>query len=243
MATEACEVAMETLPTAREIKHAYSRGRVLSSIAEVLGKVGMATESREVLTEAGEAAMKALAAARKTKNASYRATILISIAEDLVKAEMVPEALAAAREIEKRYDRAKALYSIAKELVKAEMVPEALAAAREVEVAYDQAEGLMAVVDFWLGRRQGDEARNLLEEVQGVVSKVFDDLNRSNVMQHLAIILARLHSYRAARETAMQCFSSEHRLAAYIAILREYHIERDPGLAQLFAKEEEEEED
>jgi hypothetical protein len=33
------------------------------------------------------------------------------------------------------------------------------------------------------------------------------------------------------------------RLAAYTAILREYHIERDPSLAQLFAKEKEWEED
>ena len=56
-------------------------------------------------------------------------------------------------------------------------------------------------------------------------------------------ILARLRSYRAAREGAEQCSISGDRLAAYIAILREYHIQRDPSLARLFAEEKEEEED
>jgi hypothetical protein len=38
-----------------------------------------------------------------------------------------------------------------------------------------------------------------------------------------------------------QCSISINRLAAYTAILREYHIERDPSLAHLFAEEEVEE--
>jgi hypothetical protein len=42
------------------------------------------------------------------------------------------------------------------------------------------------------------------------------------------------------RETAEKCSISADRLSAYTAILREYHIERDPGLARLFAEEEEE---
>jgi hypothetical protein len=101
----------------------------------------------------------------------------------------------------------------------------------------------MAVADCWLGRREADETRTLLEETQSAASKVFDDEERSDMMGRLAVILARLHSYRAARETAEQCSSSSYRLVAYTAILREYHIERDPGLARLFAEEKEEEED
>jgi hypothetical protein len=60
-------------------------------------------------------------------------------------------------------------------------------------------------------------------------------------MRHLAVILARLHSFRVAREAAEQCSISEDRLAAYTVILREYHIERDPSLRQLFAMGEVEE--
>lgn len=114
-----------------------------------------------------------------------------------------------------------------------------LAAAREIENADYRAQALMAVANFWLEQSQVDEARNLLGAAQGAISKVFDDEERSELMRRLAVILARLHSYRAARETAEQCSGSSDRLAAYTAILREYHIERDPSLAQLFAGEEE----
>ena len=60
-------------------------------------------------------------------------------------------------------------------------------------------------------------------------------------MRNLAAILDRLHSYRDARETAEQRSKSSDRLAAYTAILREYHTGRDPNLTQSFAEEEEEE--
>jgi hypothetical protein len=157
--------------------------------------------------------------------------------------ETATKALAAAREIEEAEYRATFLSSIAGALVKAGMVTEALGAAREIEDASRRARVLLKVTDFWLERRQDDDARNLLEETQSTVSKVFDDEQRSWLMRDLAVILARLHSYRAAREAAEQCSSSSDRLAAYTAILREYHIERDPSLAQLFTAEKEEEED
>src|SRR5262245_7082171 len=90
---------------------------------------------------------------------------------------------------------------------------------------------------FWLDQGQYNEVWNFLEEAQVAVNKVFNDKQRSEVMRRLAVILARLHSYRAARETAEQCSRSSDRLVAYTAILREYHIERDPSLARLFAEE------
>jgi hypothetical protein len=164
---------------------------------------------------------------------------LRSIVDALVKAGMVTEALAAAREIENANDRAVALHSIASEMLEAGMVPEVLATARKIEYAFRRAMVLLEVTDFWLERRQDDDARNLLEETQSTVSKVFDDEQRSWLMRDLAIILARLHSYRAAREAAEQCSISSDRLAAYTAILREYYIERDPSLAWLFAEEKE----
>jgi hypothetical protein len=203
----------------------------------------MTTEAREAMTQARETATKALSAAREIEKAKYRAMRLRSIVDVLVKAGMVTEALAAAREIKNANDRAMALHSIASEMLEAGMVPEALATARKIEYASRRAMVLLKVTDFWLERRQDDDARNLLEETQSTVSKVFDDEQRSWLMRDMAIILARLHSYRAAREAAEQCSISSDRLAAYTVILREYHIERDPRLAQLFASEKVEEED
>ena len=231
-----CREKERGLSIAREIEDASDRAEALRSIAEALAKAGLATE--------------ALAAAREIEDASDRAQALRSIAEALVKAGLATEALAVAREIEDASDRPQALRSIAEALAKAglatearEAATEALAAAREIEDASDRAQALMTVADFWLEQRQTDEARNLLEEAQGAISKVFYDEQRSEVMRRLAVILARLHSYRAAREAAEKCSSSSDRLAAYTAILCEYHIERDPSLARLFAEEKEEEED
>jgi hypothetical protein len=230
----------KALADAHEIERVGFRAQVLSSIAEAVVKAGTAAEARE-------AAAEMLAAAREIEDAGSRARALRSITEALVKAGLVTEALATAREIEDAYYRAVALRSIAEALVRAglamearEAATEALAAAREIEGAYNRAQALIAVVNYWLGQAQADEAQTLLEEARGAISKIFDDQRRSEVMRHLAVILARLHSYRAARETAEECSSSSDRLAAHTAILREYHIERDPSLAHLFAEEEKE---
>jgi KaiC/GvpD/RAD55 family RecA-like ATPase len=236
---KAREAAMMALDAVDMIERENSRVCALNSIAEALMKAGMTTEAREAMTQARETATKALAAAREIEKAKYRAMSLRSIVDALVKAGMVTEALAAAREIENANDRAVALHSIASEMLEAGMVPEVLATARKIEYAFRRAMVLLEVTDFWLERRQDDDARNLLEETQSTVSKVFDDEQRSWLMRDLAIILARLHSYRAAREAAEQCSISSDRLAAYTAILREYYIERDPSLAWLFAEEKE----
>jgi tetratricopeptide (TPR) repeat protein len=229
-------MATEALAAAREIAEADARAQALRSIAEALAKAGMATEAREAVTEA-------LATVREIKDAYHRLRVLPSIAEALAKVGMVTEALAAAREIEDANARPQALRSIAEALAKAGMATEALATAREIEDANARAKALMAVVDLWLEQRQAEEGGKLLEEIQNAISKVFEDSSRSEALRHLAVILARLHSYRAARETAEQCSSSENRLAAYTAIFREYHIERNPSLAPLFAEQVKEEDD
>jgi len=236
-----CREKEKALSIAREIEDASSRADALRSISEALARAGKAAEASKAATEA-------LAAARKIEYASPRAGALRSISEALVNAGMATEALAVAREIEDASSRADALRSISEALARAgkaaeasKAATEALAAAREIKDADSRADVLMAVIDFWLDQGQDDEALNILEEAQGAVSKVFDDKQRSELMRRLAVILARLHSYRAAREVAEQCSTSGDQLAAYTAILREYHIERDPSLAGLFAKEEGEE--
>jgi tetratricopeptide (TPR) repeat protein len=268
MVMEAREVATEALAAAREAEFAEPEAQALSLIADAFGKAGMATEAlaavREIdvndrakalrsivdpLVKAGMVT-EALASAREIKGLYSRAPVLSSIVKALVKAGMVTEALAAAREIEDVYPRASALISIAKPLVKAgmvieacELMTEALVYVRKIEQANLCADAILTVANFWIEQGQAENAENLLGEVRSAISKIFLDVPRSRALRRLAVILARLHSYRVARETADQCFSSSDRLAAYTAILREYHIERDPNLAQLFAEEKEEEED
>lgn len=228
MVTQAREAAIEALAAAREIEGKYYRIQPLSSIVWALVKAGMAAES--------------WAAARE--DASFRTQLLFSIVWAMVREEMVTEASAIAREINDAFYRANAMSLIAEALMKAgvamearEAATESMAAALKIEDASSRAKILlMVVVDFWLEQKQNDDARNLLEDARDAISKVFDDKERSELTRRLAVILARLHSYRAARETAEQCASSSDRLAAYTAILREYHVERDPGLAQLFVK-------
>ncbi len=246
----------EALAAAREIRSTGDRASAQSSIAEVLGKAGMMAESlaaaREIeeafhraealssiaepLVQAGMEA-EALAAARETEEVFYRVNALSSMAKALGKVGMTAEALAAIREIEATDYLALALCSKAEVLVQAGMVEEALDAAREIEWMEYRANALMVVTNFWLDRGQAEKARSLIGEVRISIGKVFSDYERSTAWRHLSEILARLHFYREAREAAEQCSSSEDRLVAYTAILREYHIERNPSLARLFAEE------
>lgn len=76
----------------------------------------------------------------------------------------------------------------------------------------------------------------MVDEVQTAVVKIYDEDNRSEVAVELSKILARLKRFHEAREVADKYARSSQRLSAYTAILREYHIERNPDLADVFAK-------
>jgi hypothetical protein len=189
-----------------------------------------------------------LAVAYEIWDASSRGNLLAQASEALTKAGKVIEALTVARHVEPASTRAKPLGVIVEASMKIGVATEtvftateALMVAREIEEAFVHANALMAVAVSWLAKGQIEEARNLVSEVQDAISKIFNDQERSKALGRLAIILARLRFYRAARETAEQCSGSSDRLAAYTAVIREYHIEHDPSLTQLFAKEEEEE--
>jgi len=201
----------------------------LCSITKAMAKAGMAIE--------------ALAIAREIKVANSRAEALRSIAEALMKSglvtemrEVAMEALDAVCDIKDAYPHSQqeVLSSIAEMLIRKELMADALIVAREFENAYLRAKALMEVANLYLDRGQADESRKLFDEAQGVISKVFDDKLRSEVMRYLAVILARLHSYRPARDFAEPCSSSSNWLGAYTAIFREYYIENDPSLAQVF---------
>jgi tetratricopeptide (TPR) repeat protein len=199
----------------------------------------------QALAEAGRVA-DLLAVTHEIGEASSRGNLLGQASEALAKAGKIIESLAITRHIEHASTRAKPLGVIVEASMKigittetAFTATEALMVAREIEEAFVHANALMAVADSWLAKGQIGEARNLVSDVQDAISKIFNDQERSKALGRLASILARLRLYRAARETAEQCSGSSDRLAAYTAILREYHIVRDPDLAQLFAGEEE----
>ena len=100
----------------------------------------------------------------------------------------------------------------------------------------------MSVADLCLKQAQVVKVESLLKEVGSAISKIFSSEKRSSAERQLAVMLARLHHYSKAHKYSDQCHF-EDRLAAYTAIIREYHIERNPSLAQLFAEEAAEAED
>src|SRR5262245_44523603 len=77
---------------------------------------------------------------------------------------------------------------------------------------------------------EADIAKEALDESLRATTSVDQ---KSPILAMIAEGLARLHYYRQARETVDRCSSSD-KLAAYTAILREYHIERRPDQAKLF---------
>jgi hypothetical protein len=217
---------------------AVDRADIFGSVANALAKAGFKDA--------------ALYVAIDIENKFSRASTLSSVSIALTKVnstaarDIALEALRIMQEIKDEFYRASTMASVAEALHKADLAAEAqvaiaesLSDARETEDAWD----LMYVIDFWLMVGVPEPARSLIEEVQIAIGKIYSDDERSFALGHLAEISARLHDYRTARETAEMCSSSADRLRAYTTILREYHIERDPSLARLFAEEEEEDED
>jgi hypothetical protein len=255
-------LATEALAGTREIVSRYHRIRALQSIAETLLKTGLATEAREVATEALAVARESVSSHERTidlqsiaetlvktglftealeavyeiEETNNRTSALQSIAKALMKEGLIMQALAVAHKIEWFDVRTSALQSIAEALAKVGLVTEALTVAREIKMPNAHASALMFIADFWLEQEQQGKIESLLEEIQASVGNIYSTAERSSAERQLAIILAGLHRYREARELADQC-QHEDRLAAYTAILREYHLERDPSLARLFAEE------
>jgi tetratricopeptide (TPR) repeat protein len=268
MTGKAAELAQELLSIISS-KEQEIIGWNFKSIALSLAKVGMVTEAltiasklsneedrnsaqRLIAKEMTKRGMTvgALAAIREIPLNNYRARVLGSFAMHLAEAdsktarEIALESLAVAREIE--YLCAPELALVARALTKVgltdearEASREALTDAREAEDAWD----LMTVINYWITVGEIENAYGMIKEVRIAVNNIYTDYGRSEALGNLAEILARMHSYRDARETAEQCSITTNRLAAYTTILREYHIERDPSLARLFAEEKEEEED
>lgn len=100
--------------------------------------------------------------------------------------------------------------------------------ANALELAENRVTLLERIADFWVDGGKTDQARNLSFYVAEEVENIFEDIPHSWASSSLSCLLARLHEYTSAKEIADSCKLSVSKLAAYTAIFREYHIERDP---------------
>jgi hypothetical protein len=200
----------------------------------------------EALAKAGNTD-EALEAARKIEDAnyrSYRSPAMVRVVEALAKAgktdaarQAANEALESAHKIEDADGRSLAIASVVETLAKAGKTDEALELARKIKDADDRSLAMVRVAEVMTKNREVGRAKNVLDEAERAAQQVTTDEGKSARLADVAIGLSKLHFYKLARETVDRCSSSD-KLAAYTAILREYHIEHHPDQAKLFEKEE-----
>jgi tetratricopeptide (TPR) repeat protein len=92
---------------------------------------------------------------------------------------------------------------------------------------------LMAALSNGTISKESEKAGN---EALAAAGMIADDQDRSHAFSTVADGFARAHAYRQARLTVERCTTSEDRLSAYAAILREYTIQHHPESAKLFAE-------
>lgn len=80
------------------------------------------------------------------------------------------------------------------------------------------------------------EARRAGNEALAIAELIPDDSRKSDAFLTVATAFARIHSYRRARQTAELCTSSDDKLSASAAILREYTLQHHPELASSFSE-------
>ncbi|HKQ76147.1 MAG TPA: hypothetical protein VJ810_20805, partial [Blastocatellia bacterium] len=214
----------EALQVAREIKSVLHRGSVQKDLAEALIKTGQVDEALNVVNEIDHARIHSLA--------------LSTIAQVLAESGKFVESLSIARKVGEAEERATTLAFIAQAFAKAGQPEEALHISRWIEDWYQRTNAQTAAATAWLDSNCVKEAKEIIGKVRAAIGNINIEIYRSMSCGGLASLLARLNSYREAREVADQCSRAADRLTAYTAILREYHIERDPSLAHLFAEEE-----
>jgi tetratricopeptide (TPR) repeat protein len=248
-------VASKALRIAESVEDSHARLGIVSSVVDVLARLGLKAEVlrvahkmqsdfyrssiqkdlAEALMRAG-VAEEALSLAGEIEFARIRSLTISAIAQLLAKSEELGKALITARKVEEDEERASALAVVATAFAEAGQPEKARHISYEIEDWYQRVNAQTAIAKSWLDSNCIKEAQEIVDEVRTAIGKINIDIHRSIARGYLASLLARLHFYRDARETAEQCAYSKDRLAAYTTILREYHIERNPSLARLFAE-------
>jgi hypothetical protein len=258
--SQAESVASEALRIVRGIEDSYTRSSSMTHISPILVRLGLKDEalqaareiksvlhSRSAQQDLAEALIKtgqvdeALNVVDGIDDARIRSLTLSTIAQALAESGKIVESLSIARKVEEAVERATTLAYIAEAFAKAGQPYETLRISREIEDWYQRINAQIAAAKAWLDSSCIKEAEEIIDEVRTAIGKINNENDRSISRGRLASLLARLNVYRESREIADQCSRAADRLVAYTAILREYHIERNPSLAQLFAEEEGEE--
>jgi hypothetical protein len=227
----------EALTVTRDIQEVSEHDAVLKAIAIAQARMEEADKAIETIGEIVDL---------KIREDSFRV-----VAGALARNGIEKGALTAVQRIKDWNSRQSAIDLVEKELMAASGVSrslqssEVMEALQEAATIYDYARKLLKFANVFLNQGYIDKAQKLIAEIPARIGKMDDEVERSSVVKNWTVILTRLRDYHTARERADKFCLSSDRLAAYTVILREYHLERDPSLARLFADEaaEAEEED
>jgi tetratricopeptide (TPR) repeat protein len=223
------------------VYEASSRHRAMGSVAKSLARVGKIEEALEV---GDKIEIELIASGRQMilvfAQLQARSEALIEVIKALVKIGSIDKALEVARQIQPPY-LSEAMVIVTESLAKVGRINEALEAARKIERADDRSSSLVKIAEIMAEKSLVDSAMRILAEAENVIHLITNDEEKSAQLANLAKGLAKVHSYKQARETADRCTSSSDKLTAYAAILREYHLQHHPEDAKLFAEELEQE--
>jgi hypothetical protein len=174
---------------------------------------------------------------------------MVSVVVVLAKAGETDEPLDIARKIEDTDFRSRALASVVEALAKAgktnEMklaATEAVDATRKIEDVDQRFQTMLIIAEVLAKTREtSDKARIAIEAARQAAEQITKEEVKSAALVMTATVMAKLHLYRQARELVhLNNAPANDKLAAYTAILREYHIEHYPDQAKLFEKEQKE---
>ena len=173
-----------------------------------------------------------------------------TVVELLIEAKANPQdALDVAQHIDDRWKRAESLAAVAAAFTQAGRMQESERVAEQAlsatgdspkttdtSVLKSHVETLSTIAQVLGNAGIAGLSRSATRQALEIARTISDDDDRSEALSTLGQAYARLQSYRQARSMADQCTKSDHKLAVYAAILREYSIHRHPELATLFAR-------
>lgn len=117
------------------------------------------------------------------------------------------------------------------------LIDEAVSIARLMDVANSRATLSINAADTLLRCDRHSEAETLLSEAVDFARRIPADVYRSGAMLSLVRTKAKLGEFESAVKLVDLCSSSDHKVSAYAAILRESFVQKDQSLVKLFEKD------
>jgi hypothetical protein len=134
-------------------------------------------------------------------------------------------------------ERASGTAIIVEALARSATVAELLDGVRNIADQYAKSAALVKIAEILAAAGERARARSIVEEARLTARRVYDDSARSTAMVNVGRGFARFHFYQRAWELAQYDVSSgAAKVAIHTAIVREYHLERNPALAKTFER-------